>query len=191
MIAFLHNTCCSRLHMHVFGLPNYLLFSARTISGWEPRKQTQGTKSTPSNKNASVDVLAQYFTTEITRQTRKATDGSVACAHSPHETNTRGRQGRSEAMPHTRANPLSQVSEMMEQKGAIQDALKGAADDSEKAALLGEMRSLTTKLYTASGKAKVGCTHPLSCLATHIHTYIHTKYIHSNVVRRIGRRFRV
>ena len=42
----------------------------------------------------------------------------------------------------------------MEQKAAIQDALKTAADDAEQATLLGEMRSLTTKLYTMSGKAK-------------------------------------
>lgn len=43
----------------------------------------------------------------------------------------------------------------MEQKTAIRDALKSAADDAEKARLLGEMRSLTTKLYSLSGKAKV------------------------------------
>jgi len=45
----------------------------------------------------------------------------------------------------------------MEQKEAVQDALKQAADDEEKARLLGDLRSLTSKLYSLSGKAKVGC----------------------------------
>lgn len=46
----------------------------------------------------------------------------------------------------------------MEQKEAIRGALKSAADDVEKASLLNEVRRLTTKLYSASGRAKVRCT---------------------------------
>ncbi len=45
----------------------------------------------------------------------------------------------------------------MEQKEAVQDAIKQAADDEEKARLLGDLRSLTSKLYSLSGKAKVRC----------------------------------
>lgn len=48
-----------------------------------------------------------------------------------------------------------QVAELMEQKVAVQDALKTVTDEAEKFRLLGEIRSLTSKLYSSSGRAKV------------------------------------
>ncbi|CAM9562188.1 unnamed protein product, partial [Scytosiphon promiscuus] len=50
---------------------------------------------------------------------------------------------------------MKKVAELMEQKVAAHDALKSVADDAEKFQLLGEIRTLTSKLYSTSGSAKV------------------------------------
>ncbi|CAM9851352.1 unnamed protein product, partial [Ectocarpus sp. 8 AP-2014] len=48
-----------------------------------------------------------------------------------------------------------EVAELMEQKEAIKASLGSVADDAEMGRLLGQIKSLTTKLYIESGRAKI------------------------------------
>ncbi|CAN0023275.1 unnamed protein product, partial [Ectocarpus sp. 12 AP-2014] len=53
------------------------------------------------------------------------------------------------------AEVMKEVAELMEQKETIKASLGSVADDAEMGRLLGQIKSLTTKLYIESGRAKI------------------------------------